>query len=121
MQCMLQGRRHSLRALQMIRRVLTFLRVKAPVQSVRTMHSSLKLVVLLMDARSLQGFGWAIAKALAEAGAEISLGVWVRLSLAICMVTLPQPGRCSALCYSHSSVLTTTTCEVSAGTGTEHL
>lgn len=26
---------------------------------------------------SLQGFGWAIAKALAEAGAEISLGVWV--------------------------------------------
>ena len=25
-----------------------------------------------------QGFGWAIAKALAEAGAEISLGVWVR-------------------------------------------
>ncbi len=24
-----------------------------------------------------QGFGWAIAKALAEAGAEISLGVWV--------------------------------------------
>ncbi len=25
----------------------------------------------------LQGFGWAIAKALAEAGAEISLGVWV--------------------------------------------
>lgn len=27
-----------------------------------------------------QGFGWAIAKALAEAGAEISLGVWVRAS-----------------------------------------
>ena len=27
----------------------------------------------------MQGFGWAIAKALAEAGAEISLGVWVRL------------------------------------------
>ena len=26
----------------------------------------------------MQGFGWAIAKALAEAGAEISLGVWVR-------------------------------------------
>jgi hypothetical protein len=26
-----------------------------------------------------QGFGWAIAKALAEAGAEISLGVWVSL------------------------------------------
>lgn len=25
-----------------------------------------------------QGFGWAIAKALAEAGCEISLGVWVR-------------------------------------------
>lgn len=25
----------------------------------------------------LQGFGWAIAKALAEAGCEISLGVWV--------------------------------------------
>lgn len=25
----------------------------------------------------LQGFGWAIAKCLAEAGAEISLGVWV--------------------------------------------
>lgn len=24
-----------------------------------------------------QGFGWAIAKCLAEAGAEISLGVWV--------------------------------------------
>ncbi len=24
-----------------------------------------------------QGFGWAIAKMLAEAGAEISLGVWV--------------------------------------------
>lgn len=24
-----------------------------------------------------QGFGWAIAKQLAEAGAEISLGVWV--------------------------------------------
>ncbi len=28
---------------------------------------------------SFQGFGWAIAKALAEAGAEISLGVWVSL------------------------------------------
>jgi pyruvate dehydrogenase E2 component (dihydrolipoamide acetyltransferase) len=28
-------------------------------------------------ARRPQGFGWAIAKALAEAGAEISLGVWV--------------------------------------------
>ena len=27
----------------------------------------------------MQGFGWAIAKALAEAGAEISLGVWVNL------------------------------------------
>jgi enoyl-[acyl-carrier-protein] reductase (NADH) len=27
----------------------------------------------------LQGFGWAIAKALAEAGAEISLGVWVSI------------------------------------------
>ena len=27
----------------------------------------------------MQGFGWAIAKALAEAGAEISLGVWVKL------------------------------------------
>ena len=26
-----------------------------------------------------QGFGWAIAKALAEAGCEISLGVWVRI------------------------------------------
>jgi hypothetical protein len=26
---------------------------------------------------AVQGFGWAIAKALAEAGAEISLGVWV--------------------------------------------
>lgn len=26
---------------------------------------------------SIQGFGWAIAKQLAEAGAEISLGVWV--------------------------------------------
>ena len=25
----------------------------------------------------MQGFGWAIAKQLAEAGAEISLGVWV--------------------------------------------
>ena len=24
-----------------------------------------------------QGFGWQIAKAMAEAGAEISLGVWV--------------------------------------------
>lgn len=38
------------------------------------LHSTLtdKLVYL-----TLQGFGWAIAKALAEAGAEISLGVWV--------------------------------------------
>jgi hypothetical protein len=27
--------------------------------------------------RAAQGFGWAIAKCLAEAGAEISLGVWV--------------------------------------------
>ena len=27
--------------------------------------------------RCLQGFGWAIAKSLAEAGAEVSLGVWV--------------------------------------------
>ncbi len=26
-----------------------------------------------------QGFGWAIAKAMAEAGAELSLGVWVRM------------------------------------------
>lgn len=29
------------------------------------------------DRPPLQGFGWAIAKCLAEAGAEISLGVWV--------------------------------------------
>lgn len=39
-----------------------------------------------MAARSSQGFGWAIAKALAEAGAEISLGVWVRPFTAIRMV-----------------------------------
>jgi enoyl-[acyl-carrier-protein] reductase (NADH) len=29
----------------------------------------------------LQGFGWAIAKSLADAGAEISLGVWVKFCL----------------------------------------
>jgi len=33
--------------------------------------------------RTLQGFGWAIAKALAEAGAEISLGVWVSNALPV--------------------------------------
>ena len=34
-----------------------------------------------------QGFGWAIAKALAEAGAEISLGVWVcTLAAALCVL-----------------------------------
>ena len=34
-----------------------------------------------------QGFGWAIAKALAEAGAEISLGVWVStLAAALCVL-----------------------------------
>lgn len=32
----------------------------------------------------LQGFGWAIAKALAEAGAEISLGVWVGTAVWLC-------------------------------------
>ncbi len=32
---------------------------------------------------TLQGFGWAIAKALAEAGAEISLGVWVSVSFPV--------------------------------------
>jgi hypothetical protein len=39
-----------------------------------SLHSTLIQVVPLL---MLQGFGWAIAKALAEAGAEISLGVWV--------------------------------------------
>ena len=37
-----------------------------------------------------QGFGWAIAKALGEAGAEIALGVWVRrvsLSIAVHLAT----------------------------------
>ena len=30
-----------------------------------------------------QGFGWAISKCLAEAGAEVSLGVWVSETLAL--------------------------------------
>jgi len=34
-----------------------------------------------------QGFGWAIAKALAEAGAEISLGVWVSAAYLECSCT----------------------------------
>jgi len=33
---------------------------------------------------NIQGFGWAIAKALAEAGAEISLGVWVNTCFLLC-------------------------------------
>lgn len=33
--------------------------------------------ILLSPHSPRQGFGWAIAKKLAEAGAEISLGVWV--------------------------------------------
>ena len=33
--------------------------------------------VAVVEPGAVQGFGWAIAKALAEAGAEISLGVWV--------------------------------------------
>jgi len=35
----------------------------------------------------MQGFGWAIAKALAEAGAEISLGVWVSTFLGFCLAS----------------------------------
>jgi hypothetical protein len=84
--CMSQGRRHSLRASQMIRRVVTFLWAKTPVQPVQRMQSSFKLRAADDERRSPQGFGWAIAKALAEAGAEISLGVWVRPWTAIRMV-----------------------------------
>lgn len=36
-----------------------------------------RLLISLLARPRLQGFGWAIAKCLAEAGAEISLGVWV--------------------------------------------
>jgi enoyl-[acyl-carrier-protein] reductase (NADH) len=42
----------------------------------------------------LQGFGWAIAKALAEAGAEISLGVWVGTQ----QLELLQPANASTHC-----------------------
>lgn len=31
----------------------------------------------------VKGFGWAISKCLAEAGAEVSLGVWVSETLAL--------------------------------------
>lgn len=43
-------------------------------------HSPLWIALSLTPRKQPQGFGWAIAKALAEAGAEISLGVWVSRS-----------------------------------------
>ncbi len=46
-------------------------------------------------ASALQGFGWAIAKALAEAGADISLGVWVSaLHAALCTQRGTRRQRC---------------------------
>ena len=64
-----QARRPSLQVSQMIRQVLQSYSV-AGKWRVLLEHSGLT--------NCMQGFGWAIAKALAEAGAEISLGVWVR-------------------------------------------
>jgi hypothetical protein len=46
-----------------------------------------------------QGFGWAISKALAEAGAEIILGTWVPVSMAF-------HGPCTFLCIPFRSVIT---------------
>lgn len=49
----------------------------------------------------MQGFGWAIAKALAEAGAEISLGVWVSTFLGFGASTAlfsPQNNR-ACMCW----------------------
>lgn len=59
----------------------------------------------------MQGFGWAIAKQLAEAGAEISLGVWVSVCREVWSMVdvLKQDGTlqtvlhimCYALRYLH--------------------
>jgi hypothetical protein len=46
-----------------------------------------------------QGFGWAISKALAEAGAEIILGTWVPVSTAF-------HGLCTFLYIPFRSVIT---------------
>ena len=51
----------------------------------------------------MQGFGWAIAKQLAEAGAEISLGVWVSACHnKVVMVAQGQTrdGTCANLLFS---------------------
>jgi len=68
---LLQERRRSLLALQTIRHAQLAWNLLSLVHSSVTVH------------RTLQGFGWAIAKALAEAGAEISLGVWVSNALPV--------------------------------------
>jgi enoyl-[acyl-carrier protein] reductase I len=44
-----------------------------------------------------QGFGWAIAKALAEAGAEISIGVWVSVRT--------MPARAGCMCGAAAAEL----------------
>lgn len=54
------------------------LRPSSPCAAPRAASDECRLLTSsLPGSRLLQGFGWAIAKCLAEAGAEISLGVWV--------------------------------------------
>lgn len=42
---------------------------------------SLFMVYFMFVVVYIQGFGWAIAKALSEAGASVSLGVWVSFAV----------------------------------------
>jgi hypothetical protein len=50
-----------------------------------------------------QGFGWAIAKALAEAGCEISLGVWVSGGPLLVIVSTRQAHSSSTSSRTSSS------------------
>jgi hypothetical protein len=69
---LLQARRPSLLASLTIRQALAG--VIHCTAAAMALHLLSRLSIICSV---LQGFGWAIAKALAEAGAEISLGVWV--------------------------------------------
>jgi hypothetical protein len=50
-----------------------------------------------------QGFGWAIAKALAEAGCEISLGVWVSGTYRFCPLVSTRQAHSSSTSSRTSS------------------
>ena len=65
-----------------------------------------------------QGFGWAIAKALAEAGAEISLGVWV--SVFACALLFLCDGLGWQVTLASFDSFQTTTHE-KLGAGAQHL